>query len=122
MTHSQFLEDALAAHIRVVGAEDAAVDIVNAFTHLTAQRLIFVSPAMPPVLTDSELQTFERKAAGVWVSAKAVWFAVRPAEVYEHQIAINLGRQLAARYRKQRKVGPTRQYWIESRTITDAKA
>lgn len=115
------LVDALKQHIDEFGPEAAAASIVDTFTRLTAQRLIFLSPPPEPVLDESELRALDRRIAGDWLSGKAVWLAVRKTE-YTHQTAINLGRQLSARYRKQRKVGPTRMYWIEDPAITDAKA
>lgn len=75
-----------------------------------------------PVLTSSELAHLERKLANTWLSAKNVWLALRAGEPYEHGASIALGRQLTARYRKQRKQGPTRLYWIEPQAIDEPQA
>lgn len=102
-------------------AEQVARAMADAFVARTGRRLLIIASEPPQVLDESILKNLERQVDGAWLSARAVWLASRGLEPYDHQTSINLGRQLSARYRKQRKIGPTRQYWIEAPAITDAK-
>lgn len=97
--------------------EQVARSAADAFTKRTGRRMLIALPEPAAILTDAELLALERKVAGAWFSAKAVWFAVRPGAPYEHRLAIDLGKQLSARYRLQQKKGPTREYWIASNAI-----
>lgn len=111
------LRDALA--IDPTGTAD---DLSNLVIDLSHQRLLIPAPESEPVLNDSELRHLERVAEDTWMSARAVWRLLRDPSPYAHQTAINLGRQLSARYRRQRRQGPTRMYWITAPAIVTPKA
>lgn len=100
---------------------DAARIIADAFAYIAKRRLLAVIAEPDVVLSSDELGFLEDRFAGEWLSAKDVFAIVRQTDP-DHATLIRLGRQLSARYRNQRKKGPTRQCLIELRTITDAKA
>lgn len=90
-------------------------EIVNAT--LERNLLTLQGAGFTPVLSASELAHLERILPNTWLSGKNVWLALRAGEPYEHGMSIALGRQLSARYTRQRKQGATRMFWIEPQAI-----
>ena len=110
----EHLAKLIRAEIAASNAHTVAQLIARAVNETAGRTVLILPGSFDPVLTDDDFRNLERVAGLQWLSAKAVWFKLYPREDFNHSLLIQLGRQLSARYIKNRKRGATRQYWIES--------
>lgn len=108
------IAEQIRAEISASNAHAVAVRIAKVFNEAAGRTVLILPGSFEPILTDEDFRNLERVAGLQWLSAKAVWFALYPKVDFNHSLLIQLGRQLSARYTKNRKRGATRTYWIES--------
>lgn len=117
-----------AIHESLLRGEDpqtVAAFLASVVNEIAGRRLLRVEAGRTAVLTVSEIAALERLSETLpdrWFTAKAVWLALRPGQSFTHGASVLLGKQLALRYAKQRKSGPTRLYWIATPAIAEPKA